>query len=98
MFKGYALKARLILKDIFRDSSGIRHIFAPDSFSRLHAGAMRRPGLVACLESLKPLSKVNTFYPKKRSRTFQRVQKSANLNTLNVKNPKTFMYPDKNLL
>ena len=98
MFKGYALKARLILEESFRDSSRIRNIFAPDSFSRLHAGAMRRPGLVACLESLKPLSKVNIFYPNKRSRTFQCVQKSANLSTLNVKNPKTFMSPEKNLL
>lgn len=41
MFKGYASKVRLILEEIFRDSSRIRNIFAHDSFSRLHADAMR---------------------------------------------------------
>lgn len=40
MFKGYALKTRLILEEIFGDSSRIRNIFAPDSFNRLHADAM----------------------------------------------------------
>ena len=47
------------------------------------------------LESLIPESEVNTFHPNKCSWTFRCVQTSANLNTLNVQNPKTFMNTEK---